>query len=345
MNICDNIDFFFKPALSQVQLNDVIALYTQARVVSIEQYPGFAEAAEPGVSVQYLLAYRGAELCGYTCIKIKKRVMASAVFGPVVRESADYIPVCRGLVEKCRSAGVLVVRITPPYMTDEENALIQSSSDFYFEHSDSEINWESLKLNLSHTSDGILKFFSENHRRSIKKAEKLNLQTELINDPDDISVFSDQYVQMYSHKGLPVSAESTQRAFQNLFSFFKQNDNGYFLAVRNGGTMIGGVCICYQGDSAFYYKGFTCPEYRNMPINHLALYKAIVHAGEKCKQYFDFGGYASSPSMTDPIHSINRFKDGFRGERIRHPKTMLIYTMPMVRWIYSVKKQIMSFAT
>ena len=334
------MDFIFTNTLNAAQSDEVLRIYNGAKVISIEQYPGFKEAVEPDQFVKYLLAYKDGVLCGYACVKIKKMILASVVFGPIVTDTADYMAVCSGLKRKCLLSGVMVIRIMPPYTADLSCGIISPAQSLRFRYSDTETNWATLKLDLDRSVEDIFKSFSHHHRRNIIKALKLNLKVEIISDPDDIDIFSKQYLQMYSGRGIHLPLEATRKSFRNLFDFFKKNDNGYFLKVKSQkDEIIGGLCVCYQGDSGFFNKGYSHPSYRHLPVSHLAMYQAIIFAKEKNKRYFDLGGYALDIAEGHPVYTINRFKDGFRGECVVYPKTMLLDTMPMARWLYSFHKK------
>lgn len=331
------------PDLSPQQLSDILSIYSRTEVVSMEQYPGFAQASEPDVAVQYLLCYRDMQLIGYVCVKIKKRIFATVSFGPVVTDSADYEDVCAALVSACRKKAVLIVKIFPPYMNEERKDAIGSFTKIKYERSDSDFNWGSLKLSLDKPMDELLKAFSENHRRSIKKAQKLNLSTIEISSKEDIDTFSAQYVKMYESRGLPVSAELTRQSFQNICAFYKTHDTGIFLAVRSEADgLIGGLSISYQGNAAFYNKGYSHPDHRSLPINHLAFYEAIKMAKERGLKFFDFGGYGLNLKEDDQVHAINRFKDGFGGTLMVYPQTLTIYTTPLSKLLYGLYQRIRS---
>lgn len=333
--------FILSRTLSPTQLNDILSLYAQTDVVSIEQYPGFSLSAGPDLSIFYFLAYEHSKICGYACVQVKKGISASVLFGPVVRGTNEYEAICKGLVSKLARRGILMLRIIPPYMSQQDKASLESTTVLKFETSDNEINWCTLRLNLENPIEDLFKDFSENHRRSIKKAQKLNLTTEKINTPADIDIFTDQYILMYQSRGLPISPTATRQSFQSLSAFFKQHDNGLFLAVQTDqGDIVGGLCICFQGDTAFYYKGYSHPDQRSLPINHLAFYDAMILAKSRGLKYFDFGGYANNVKEGDQLYSINRFKDGFSGELVVYPKTLLIYTIPIVKTFYNFYRRL-----
>lgn len=327
--------------LTSQQLADMISIYSTTEVVNLEQYPGFAQALEPDVQVQYLLAYRSDRLIGYACIKIKKRIFATVYFGPVVSEPADYEEVCAEIISSCRKKGVLIVKIMPPYMTEEQKAAIASYTRFKFEQSDQEFNWASLKLSLDRPMEEIFKSFSDNHRQSVKKAQKLNLTADVITDPADLAIFADQYIQMYQKRGLPIDPDGIRHTFRLLFDFYREHDAGIFLAVRSPADgIIGGVCISYQGDSGFYQKGYSHPDHRRLPINHLAIYEAIKRSKDHGLKVFDFGGYGLNLKEDDQVHAINRFKSWFGGTLVYHPQTFTIYTTPFSKALYDLYQKL-----
>ena len=331
------MNFTFTDTLSTVQLSDVMQLYSAQEVVSLEQYPEFVKAIEPDVSLKYLLAYRDGQLIGYSCVKIKKRVLAYVYFGPMVSSPQDYEEVCAGLVSVCRGKGVLVLKIMPPYMSDERKAAMSSFQKIKYTQSDSEFNWASLKLSLDKPMEEILKGFSDNHRQSVKKAQKLNLTADVITDVDDLNIFAEQYIQMYQSRALAIDPELIRHTFKLLFDFYRAQDTGVFLAVRSPTEgIVGGVCISYQGDSGFYQKGYSHPDHRSLPINHLAIYEAIKLSKEHGLKVFDFGGYGLNLKEDDQVHAINRFKAWFGGELVYHPQTLTIYTTPFSKLIYDL---------
>jgi lipid II:glycine glycyltransferase (peptidoglycan interpeptide bridge formation enzyme) len=87
--------------------------------------------------------------------------------------------------------------------------------------------------------------------------------------------------------------------------------------------LLGGLIIIFQGDTAFYYKGYIDHDKRSMPINHLAFYTAMIYSRDKNMKWFDLGGYATG-TMDKQLLNINKFKDGFKGELVEFSKTQMI---------------------
>jgi len=331
------IKTFLVKDLTPQQQSDMMSIYSLMEVVSLEQYPGFAQASEPEIPVLYLLAYRQDKLIGYACVKIKKSVLATVSFGPLVRDADDYEEVCAATVNACTYKGVLMMKIFPPFSSVKNTPIQLPFAKLKSEQSDEDFNWASLLLPLDRPMEEIFSGFSENHKRSIRKAQKINLSTAEITTEEEINLFAEQYTKMYKIRELPVDLDEAKLSFQRLFTFFKEQKTGIFLAVKSDkGGMIGGLCISYQGNAAFYHKGYSHPDFRQLPINHLAFYDAINLAKAKGLKYFDFGGYGLNLSPEDQVNGINRFKDGFGGHLVTYPQTLTIYTTPISKLMHSI---------
>jgi hypothetical protein len=327
--------FIFTNILSPRQLSDIMSVYSHQEVVSIQQYPGFVQIIEPDVSLKYLLAYRGEELAGYACVKVKKRILATVYFGPLVNDPGDYEELCAAVVSACVRRCIFIVKILPPYMAPEREAAIASFTRIQFEQSDEYFNWGTLKLPLDKKIEDIFKGFSDNHRQSIKKAQKHNLTVDVITNPAEVDIFAEQFIIMYKSRGLPISQGQIRNTLKRLFTFYQEHKSGFFLVVKSPEDgIIGGVCINYQGDSGFYQMGYSHPHHRTLPINHLAIYEAIRISKENGCKVFDFGGYGLNLKEGDQVHAINRFKSWFGGQLVYHPKTLIIYSTKLLKFIY-----------
>ena len=104
--------------------------------------------------------------------------------------------------------------------------------------------------------------------------------------------------------------------------------------------MVGGLCISYEGNTAFYNKGYSHPDHRNLPVNHIGFYEVIRRAKEKGLKYFDLGGYGINLKEDDQVNAINRFKDGFGGTLVYYPQTLTIYTTPVSKLLFSLYKRL-----
>ena len=331
----------FTSTLTSAQHNDILSLYHKIEVVSIEQYPGFMEANTERPALHYLQYDDQGKITAYSQIDVRRFRIATISFGPLALSTDAYLEALLNIKSYCLTHLVPILRITPPYFISGfgEAYYDDLRRRLHFENSDQEINWSTLILSTEAPEEEIFKKFADNHKQSIKKAIKMGLQSQKLTDPDMIDTFSAQHSDMYEKRGLKVDRDKNKQRFRSLYNFFEKNNLGYFVIVRENETVIGGVCCIVQGNTARYLEGYSHPDYRKYPISHLALYEAIKIAKSRGLRFFDFGGYANNVQEGDQLYAINKFKEAFRGELVNYPKTMLIYTLPLAKWLYSLKKR------
>ncbi|MCW3127614.1 MAG: Methicillin resistance protein [Bacteroidetes bacterium] len=332
--------FIFTNTLTDEQTNSILALYRASEPVSIEQYPGFAEANTDNNVIHYIQKDEAGRVSAYTQIDMRQYRIAAIAFGPIASSGEAYRNALTDIKQYCRSKLTPILRITPPYFISQYGDAYYEDlrKAIGFETSEKEINWSTLVLSTAPSEEEILKGFADNHRQSVKKAIKMGLEAELVSDTDMIDIFSGQHSDMYQNRGLAVDRNKSKVHFRKLFDFFEKNDLGYFVIVKEGEKVIGGVCCVIQGNAVRYLEGYSHPDYRKYPISHIALYEAIKIAKRRGISFFDFGGYANNVQEGDQLYAINKFKEAFRGEQVDYPKTMLIFTLPLAKWLYSMKK-------
>jgi lipid II:glycine glycyltransferase (peptidoglycan interpeptide bridge formation enzyme) len=327
-------------SLTDDQYKAVVDLYHKNKPVSIEQYPGFAAANSDNNICHYIQQDSAGVVTAYAQIDIRKFRIASISFGPIADSPKSYKEAILQIKKYCRTNLIPILRVTPPYFISQygEAYYEELKSSVGFETSDREINWSTLILSTAPAEEDILKGFADNHRQSVKKAIKMGLEAQVVSDPGVIDTFSDQHSEMYEKRGLQTDRVKNRAHFRKLFDFFKKNDLGYFIIVKEGEKIIGGVCCVIQGNAVRYLEGYSHPDYRKYPISHIALYEAIKVAKNKGIPFFDFGGYANNVKEGDQLYAINKFKEAFRGEIVNYPKTILIFTLPIAKWLYSIRK-------
>ena len=336
--------FIFSTKLSQIQTDQVQALYADIEFSSIEQFPGFADAAYPNEKIIHALMFVNNSLTGYSQIRIKKRLFASVYFGPLVKNEQEYLDFVKRIKNYCRNNWTPILKIFPPEYTGKYKTSFWNKlkNNTHFETSENEFNWATLLLKIGLSDDIIFKKIADNHQQSIKKAIKLGLTTTVL-DVKDLTLFNKQYCEMYASRKLNIDSELNLKKFTQLFHFFKNNNNGFFMGVWLNNQLIGGTCIAFENNVAFYLEGYSNPEYRKLPIGHIALYESMKIARNNGLNYFDFGGYALNTKEGDQLQKINKFKEGFRGELITYPKTMTFYTFFPAKWLWKLYQKSSKF--
>jgi lipid II:glycine glycyltransferase (peptidoglycan interpeptide bridge formation enzyme) len=331
------VEYLFLAQLSEDYYKQIKVLFEQIEFSSIEQCPGFSDAAYPNEKIIHALFLSNNEIKGYAQIKIKKHILASVYFGPLIKTESDYELFIKEIKKYCKRKFIPVLKILPPHNTIKYQSSFweQLKADTNFETCDNEFNWSTLISKINLTDEELLKSFADNHRQSIKKAMNIGFKTTLLNQKD-IDTFNNQYCEMYTAKGLPINITNNFQKFTRLFQFFEEHKNGFFMGVWLENKLIGGVCISFGNNVAFYLEGYSHPDYRKLPVSHLALYESMKLARDNGLNYFDFGGYANNTVEGDQLYNINKFKEGFRGELIYYPKTMIFYTSLPVKWMYKL---------
>ncbi len=331
------MEYFFLSKLSENYIKQIGVLFNQIEFSSIEQYPGFAEIAYPNEKTIHSIMLSNNEIVGYAQIKIKKNLLAIIYFGPIVKSENDFVVFIKEIKIYCKKKFIPLLKIFPPRYTKEYSPSFwkKLKDETDFEVSDSGFNWSTLLLPINLSDEEILKNFSENHQRSIKKAIKTGLKSRLIKQ-EDIGVYNQQYCEMYASRGIKINPIDNFKKVSGMFRFFENNHTGFFMGVWQENQLIGGLCISFGTNVAFYSEGYSHPDFREFPISHLAFYESMKFARDKGVSYFDFGGYAINTKEGEQLFQINRFKDGFKGELIHYSKTMIFYTSLAAKWIYKL---------
>lgn len=331
------MDFLFLKHLSKDQINQIDLLFHRVDFSSIEQYPGFSEAAYPKEKTVHALLVSHNTIKGYAQIKIKKRLLASVYFGPIVENEHDYSNFIKEIKRYCKKKFIPLLKVFPPAFTKKysESFWEKLKKETGFQTSEKDFNWASLVSKIDSTDEELLKSFGDNHRQSIKKALKLELNTEILK-LEEVEDFNNQFCELYKKRGIDISIAENLQKFTNLFHFFENNSKGFFMGVKQKNILIGGVCISHGNNVSFYLEGYSHPNYRKLPISHLVIYEAMKLSRDKGYNYFDFGGYALNTNKGDQLYNINQFKESFKGKLIRYPKTMTFYAFLPVKWIYNL---------
>jgi hypothetical protein len=309
--------------------------------VSFQQFPDHGWL-ETGCSI-FFIAECGGIITGFASIDVKRSILASLVHGPLAASSATGLLMLDFILRYLKKRKFLLFRWMPPpgiaAIESEAGQLLSKYGKFL--PAEKEIHWTTTHISLAQDEQSLLKSFSENHRRSIKKAKNISYEVTEVTDQKKIKEFAEGYIKMYRHRGNAVNSDLAKIQFQHLFDFFKITNRGFFITAMHEGKMLGGICVIYTGNSAFYHKGFIDHTYNKMPINHLVFFEAMLKAKRDGMSQFDMGGYAPD-TLNEQIANINRFKNGFKGQLITFPQTRLLSLNLLGTFLYKVRRMINS---
>lgn len=209
-------EFKYIDKLTANNEEEILLLHQSIKNVSIEQFPLFARAFYFNEKVIHGLMYYNSILVGYAQLRIKKSLLAQCYFGPIVNEPRFYPPFIEDIICYLKKTKIYLFKVIPPVNIDTSVNL--EKHKYFFNKKDS--RWSTQIININKPLNEILATFSDNHKRAIKKAIKINLTTQILNK-SLIKEFSAQYFQMYKSRGLMADNYDIETKFENLFNFLK----------------------------------------------------------------------------------------------------------------------------
>lgn len=162
-----------------------------------------------------------------------------------------------------------------------------------------------LKLDKGETE--LLKTFSENTKRNIKKAKKANLVLKILNDETGVKVFFNMNCETRKKHGLPPQPFSF---FNSLLKNVIQEGLGDILLAEKDGNYIAGAVYLKFGKKLLYKFGASYSKYFDLRGNNFVMWEAIKKYLAEGFDEFDFG-------RTELGHEgLKRFKLGWNTEEL-----------------------------
>jgi lipid II:glycine glycyltransferase (peptidoglycan interpeptide bridge formation enzyme) len=332
-----NIRALVKTTLNNTELDQAKNFFGQAPYSAFLQNPEYEKVI--GKNALHVLLYGedSNSIIGYALAEAKKKLLTTISFGPICADEDLFPALAISCIKALQEYGFKIIRFQPPLIQSHtwNKTLSHLQKKFTSFSLPSELNWTTLILDISPSEDNLIKSFSENHRRSIKKAKNENLVIEQINSIKEMNGFAEGLCKMYAARKIPNNLEIEKERLKNLFVFAVEKKNGLILIVKKGTQLLGGIILIKHNKSIFYFIGFSDPDYKNIPVNHLLFLKSFECAKSLGCNSFDFGGYGRPGYADEQVLNINRFKDGFKGKRIDHPDTILIAKNSLYKFIYA----------
>ncbi len=162
-------------------------------------------------------------------------------------------------------------------------------------------------LKLDKSENDLLKTFSENTKRNIKKAKKAKLVLKIMNDDSGMNIFFDMNCETRKKHGLPPQPYSF---FNNLLKNVIQVGMGDILLAEKDGDYIAGAIYLKFGKKLIYKFGASYSKYFNLRGNNFVMWEAIKKYLAEGFEEFDFG-------RTELGHEgLQRFKLGWNTDEL-----------------------------
>ncbi|HEY5464521.1 MAG TPA: GNAT family N-acetyltransferase [Hanamia sp.] len=332
-----NIQTLVKTTLNDTELTEAKNLFVQTPFSAFIQNPEYEKVI--GRNALHILLYSEdlVSIMGYALVEAKKKLLTTISFGPICADENLFPLLAVSCIKALQDYGFKIIRFQPPDIKSEiwNKTLLDLQKRFTSFSLASELNWSTLILDIYPSEEELIKSFSENHRRSIKKAKNENLIIEQVTDIKKMNSFAEGLCKMYAVRKIQNDLEIEKERLKSLFVFAIEMKNGLILQVKKETQLLGGIILIKHNNSIFYLIGFSDPDYKNIPVNHLLFLKSFEWAKLLRCNSFDFGGYGRPGYADNQVLNINRFKEGFKGKRIDYPDTILIAKNSLYQFIYS----------
>ncbi len=168
-------------------------------------------------------------------------------------------------------------------------------------------------LDLSHTEEEIEKGFSPEHRNSLKKAIRENVEVKETNDPQTVK---DLVMNTFSRKNKGLNEANIQNI---LFDLANKDNSFAFAAYHNGKPVAASFCL-YDRNECYYLLGGYDKDSKHQGAGILCIQKSISKAKSMGLKIFDFEGsmirevekyFRSFGPELVPYYTINKAKVPF----------------------------------
>lgn len=315
---------YFASAITEAEQIELDKFYKTVNLHPDQHY-SWANLTQDKKHVFYIGRYKK-KIVAYALINVS-RLKHSITFGPVSSSRDFTLEAIKSIYNYSRdqNIGLLSVQLWEETSMNTDLLEYELYKELPFKQYFNSENWSSIKIDLSLTDEEIWKSIKSNHRSSIKKAIKAELQVKTITESTEIKKLADIFDKMYEDRQLKKEFENTNSIFQQINDENKLDSYilGVYLADN---TLIGGI-ICVAVNQTIHYKfGMSNYEFRKHSILHLAIFNMISIARDNKYSWFDLCGYNHFVTKEDQVYSINLFKRSFGGVKTFYPKKMNFIT-------------------
>ena len=186
---------------------------------------------------------------------------------------------------------------------------------------------KTIHIDLTLIEQTLLKNMKPKTRYNIKVAER----HVGIKSSTDIGEFTDMWKSSARERGMWLSQDKEIRA---LWDAFNKTSNADLLMAYKDDELLGGVLVCYSQDAAFYMYAGSTKGGKQLFAPTLLAWEAIGLAKKRKKKVFDFEGvYDSRYPSTKTWLGFTKFKEGFGGEVVEYPPTLVYYKNPLLGFL------------
>lgn len=189
---------------------------------------------------------------------------------------------------------------------------------------------KTIHMDLKLSEQEILKQIKKKTRYSVRLAQKQNL---CVTKSQDVALFIKMWEISARKRGMWLPQK---KEILSLWNAFKDNTH---CLIANSDTLhqkkpLAGVLIVRANNVAYYMYAFSTQEGNKLSAPTFLVWEAIKLAKKKNCEIFDFEGiYDKRYPQTKNWKGFTKFKEGFGGEIIEYPQTIVRYSNTLLRYL------------
>lgn len=172
-----------------------------------------------------------------------------------------------------------------------------------------------LQLDITEPADTILSKMRKTTRYEIRRAQKLEITTELSDNPSDIQEFYEHQLTLATKHGfIPFSYQFLLKQFEA----FLKTHSVILVHAKQQGQLLASAFVLFYNKEAVYHYGISTTQNEKLPGAYAAQWAAIEEARRRGCTRYNFWGI-TKPEQTDHRFSgVSIFKRGFGGFEVAY---------------------------
>lgn len=170
-------------------------------------------------------------------------------------------------------------------------------------------------LDLTKSEEELLKGMRQRLRRSLRKAEKNNIEVETSTDPADVAEFYRVQVETAGrHEFVSFSEDFLQKQFD---AFAEDGDVVLYTARHEGEILAQNFMIFYGNEASYHYGASTAKgtKLSGAPLLHM---RAMRDARERGIKRYNFWGIVGEEETNHRFYGVSVFKRGFGVDELKY---------------------------
>jgi len=205
-----------------------------------------------------------------------------------------------------------------PPLPDPQGAAWQADlSERGWHFSRSQVQFRNtLRLDLSLSTDDLLAGMNQSTRRKLRQAEKAGVRVRPadLSDPAEVARLYALYTETGARGGFLIRPLAY---YARAWADFSAAGLARATIAEVGGAAVAGAVFYHFGTTVWYFYGMSSQTGREAQPNYALHWEAIRWAQSAGYRYYDWWGAPNHFSESDPMWGVYRFKEGWGGQVLR----------------------------